>query len=418
MKRNAKHTAAISLGVMGAGFAAAFPIAHAPLGFVLQSGFEAGLVGGLADWFAVTALFRHPLGIPIPHTALLPKNRDKVTNALVNAIQTNLLNKESIIEKTKSARLAERAVQRVRQELDKESAAAAVSALLSKLLAEANPEKLAAFLAPGVRQAIRSVDATALLRRLGETAIERGYEADVFDVALDWGERFAATGDMRRRMGATALRSLSQVQLGGFMGFAVGAFAGFMNEEKLGGMLQDFILSFLSELRQPGNPYREAALAGMRDAASRLADNERVVSEAERWKSIVAERPETEAAIAQAVRTALDAFREKAADPAYCERAVVPALRGVVDSIAKRTDWLERADEWIRGQAAAWVEKNHGLIGQLVKENADKLDNETLIEMVEEHVGKDLQWIRVNGAVCGFAIGLVLGTIQWFAGVG
>ena len=74
MRKGADYTAAISLGVMAAGFGATFPLAHLPGVSVLHSGFEAGLVGGLADWFAVTALFRHPLGIPIPHTALLKKN--------------------------------------------------------------------------------------------------------------------------------------------------------------------------------------------------------------------------------------------------------------------------------------------------------------------------------------------------------
>lgn len=65
--------ATISLAIMGVGFVATMPFGDSIWGQLLQGGFEAGLVGGLADWFAVTALFRHPLGIPIPHTALLPK---------------------------------------------------------------------------------------------------------------------------------------------------------------------------------------------------------------------------------------------------------------------------------------------------------------------------------------------------------
>ena len=64
-----------------------------------MGGFEAGLVGGLADWFAVTALFRHPMGIPIPHTALLPKNREKVTQSLINMLENDWLTKESIMDK-------------------------------------------------------------------------------------------------------------------------------------------------------------------------------------------------------------------------------------------------------------------------------------------------------------------------------
>ena len=72
MSLQTKYIAGISLGVMGVGFAASIPFQGTVAGDYTR-GFEAGLVGGLADWFAVTALFRHPMGIPIPHTALLPK---------------------------------------------------------------------------------------------------------------------------------------------------------------------------------------------------------------------------------------------------------------------------------------------------------------------------------------------------------
>ena len=73
MKKEAKYIATVSLGVMGAGFLATLPapVSSTVWGTFLQGGFEAGVVGGLADWFAVSALFRHPLGIPIPHTALI-----------------------------------------------------------------------------------------------------------------------------------------------------------------------------------------------------------------------------------------------------------------------------------------------------------------------------------------------------------
>ncbi|UUZ90531.1 DUF445 family protein [Paenibacillus sp. P25] len=106
MSGNTKFTAAVSLGVMAAGFAATIPWSGQPWVKFLQNGFEAGLVGGLADWFAVTALFRHPLGIPIPHTALLPKNRERVTNALISSVEQDLLSKQSLKNKLADTRIA------------------------------------------------------------------------------------------------------------------------------------------------------------------------------------------------------------------------------------------------------------------------------------------------------------------------
>ena len=81
--KESKKIARYSLIIMGVGFIATIPFQGSFWIDLLQGGFEAGLVGGLADWFAVTALFRHPLGLRIPHTALLPNNRKRMTNALV-----------------------------------------------------------------------------------------------------------------------------------------------------------------------------------------------------------------------------------------------------------------------------------------------------------------------------------------------
>jgi uncharacterized membrane-anchored protein YjiN (DUF445 family) len=73
---------------------------------------------------------------------------------------------------------------------------------------------------------------------------------------------------------------------------------------------------------------------------------------------------------------------------------------------------VQKIEDWLQKQVVNVVEKNHSKIGKLVQENLDKLDDKTLIEMIENNVGKDLQWIRVNGAVCGFMIGLVLEGIK------
>jgi len=412
MKKNARHIAAISLGVMGAGFAATFPIARLPIGMVLQSGFEAGLVGGLADWFAVTALFRHPLNIPIPHTALLPRNREKVTNALVTAIQTELLNKESIIGKLQNVQITQRFIDKLKEYLESEPAGERISLILAKLLASIPPEKVTGVLAQEVRSWIREADSRALIERLSGSVLESGYEEPLFQAVLAYAERMAVRAETREMLGGLAMKALDRLQLGGFMGFAVNAFAGFMNEDKLGGLLQDFVLSLLADLRQPGHAAREKALDAVRTAIRDLPDNDRVLLAAEQWKVNIAEGEDVERLIGNGVKQALNKLSERAADPEYCRTVIIPMLQKALKAVSGREDWIQAADHWIRNQAAVFVEKNHGMIGRLVKENADKLDNDTLIAMMEQHVGKDLQWIRVNGAVCGFAIGIVLGLLH------
>ncbi|MEM5661146.1 DUF445 family protein [Bacillus cereus] len=83
-----------------------------------------------------------------------------------------------------------------------------------------------------------------------------------------------------------------------------------------------------------------------------------------------------------------------------------------MNKIKEDEQTVQKIEDWLQKQVVSLVEKNHSKIGKLVQENLDKLDDKTLIEMIENNVGKDLQWIRVNGAVCGFMIGLVLEGIK------
>src|SRR6476620_9252393 len=106
--KNSQHLATISLAIMAVGFVGTMPIQHSLWGVILQGGFEAGLVGGLADWFAVTALFRHPLGIPIPHTALLPKKRNSIIAGIISMLENDWLTKESIRKKIDTINFTEK----------------------------------------------------------------------------------------------------------------------------------------------------------------------------------------------------------------------------------------------------------------------------------------------------------------------
>ena len=96
-------------------------------------------------------------------------------------------------------------------------------------------------------------------------------------------------------------------------------------------------------------------------------------------------------------------------DPEFAENHAIPMIDQLLENLTEKSSDL---DQWIQQQIILLVEENHSVIGDLVKENLNKLDNKTLVDLIENNIGKDLQWIRVNGAFCGFAIGLVLTGIQ------
>ena len=141
-QKGSKRIAAYSLILMTVGYMTTFPFLGNIWIDLLHGGFEAGLVGGLADWFAVTALFRHPLGIPIPHTALLPNNRNRLTEGLVSVIKNDWLSKESIQEKVKHIPFTDKLSVIVKREIRTESFKHILTKTIKNLIEDVEVEKI------------------------------------------------------------------------------------------------------------------------------------------------------------------------------------------------------------------------------------------------------------------------------------
>ncbi|MBB6693422.1 DUF445 domain-containing protein [Cohnella xylanilytica] len=401
------------MGIMAAGFAATFPVVGYGAGALLHGGFEAGLVGGLADWFAVTALFRRPLGLPIPHTALLPRNRDKVVRSLVSVMENEFLTKKSIKDKVNEYLAPERVVALAERHLD--DATRGVVALSDYILRRLPLDRVVPVLARELEGRIRGLDSAAALRIVRDETLSRGYEERALLFLLAKAEEVVARDEVQLELGNMASQALGSVQAKGLMGFAVNAFVGFMSEEKLGATLQNVILANLRDMQVfEEHPLRRLILAEMRKALENLPENEAVLKGLDSAKADLPQRLNLEAQLlgwSEELRQRAIAFvREER----FAGEIVRPALAGLVARYKEEPAELVPLLDWAQARISDFVEKNHSRIGLLVRENLDKLDNATLIEMIEDKIGGDLQWIRVNGAVCGFLIGVVLEGINLF----
>ncbi|MDQ0873060.1 uncharacterized membrane-anchored protein YjiN (DUF445 family) [Paenibacillus sp. V4I3] len=414
MKREAKYIATVSLGVMGAGFLATLPtpVSSTIWGTFLQGGFEAGVVGGLADWFAVSALFRHPLGIPIPHTALLPKNREKITKALVSTVENELLSKETIRTRLQQIRFLERGLELAETHLDNEALHKGLSTLAKQALNAIDLNKLTPLLAEEIHKALQDLDTSRLVRTIVDSIAHGGYDGKTFDFVIDKVEAWAIKADTRDQLGAMALKAFEGLQSNGFMAFAVNAFIGMVNEEKIGGIIQNFVLSYIEQMRTKNHPRREAVLTFIRNELNKLERNPQLLAELEGLKAKLPGLFDLD----EKLSGLLERLKAKAEDfvdqPDFVPQHVVPVVRKMLISVKENEDMLQRGESWIQEQIAAYLEQNHSKIGLLVKENLDKLTNDKLTQLMEDKLGNDLQWIRVNGAICGFIIGLGLAGLK------
>ncbi|MEV5110438.1 DUF445 domain-containing protein [Bacillus sp. LBA3-1-1.1] len=412
MSLQTKYIAGISLGVMGVGFAASIPFQGTVAGEIIQGGFEAGLVGGLADWFAVTALFRHPLGIPIPHTALLPKNRKRVTKGLVSTLENEWLTKESITSKLKEMQLAQMVLQIAEKELQSDAVKKGIVTIAEKAILQIDTEKLAVIIEKELKTYLHTINTSNILQVLVDQLVVQEYDEKTLDYILVKVKDWTAQDEARYQLGSLGMKAMENIKVDGFLQFTLKSFMNIVDEDKIGGILQKFIISNINSLQDADNSTRQLILAKIRQEIINVKENESLLQELEKWKEKwIANWDATEK-----IKEMLEQVQQRAVtfvkNEEFADKYVVPFLQTQMNKIKEDELTVQKIEDWLQKQVVTIVEKNHSKIGKLVQENLDKLDDKTLIEMIENNVGKDLQWIRVNGAVCGFMIGLVLEGIK------
>ncbi|MEM5626587.1 DUF445 domain-containing protein [Bacillus wiedmannii] len=411
MSLQTKYIAGISLGVMGVGFAASIPFQGTVAGEIIQGGFEAGLVGGLADWFAVTALFRHPMGIPIPHTALLPKNRKRVTKGLIHTLENEWLTKESITNKVKEMQLAQMVLQIAEREMQSDAVKGIVT-IAEKAIVTIDTEKLAVIIEKELKTYLHTINTSNILQVLVDQLVVQEYDEKTLDYILVKVKDWTAQDEARYQLGSLGMKAMENIKVDGFLQFTLKSFMNIVDEDKIGGILQKFIISNINSLQDADNSTRQLILAKIRQEIINVKENEALLQELENWKEKwIANWNATDK-----IKEMLEQVQQRAItfvkNEEFTDKYVMPFLQKQMNKIKEEEQIVQKIEEWLQKQVVTLVEKNHSKIGKLVQENLDKLDDKTLIEMIENNVGKDLQWIRVNGAVCGFMIGLVLEGIK------
>lgn len=408
-----RNLATISLAVMACGFLITLFLPDNLGVELLRGGFEAGLVGGIADWFAVTALFRHPLGLPIPHTSLLLKNRDKIVQSLISAMENELLNKASIENKLRKVRIVSMGSRLLTRFFGRKKARTEILEQLSTFVQRLPVEKAVPYLQSAVADYIREAELGTAADAIVTKLMNEGKDTAALDYALEGISGWSGRPETRAMLGKIASEKLAEVKLGGLKGMAFQAFVGFVDADMLGEMLQGMLQSGIRDFREADNPYRAQIIQEIRVALFQIVNDENRIAALKEWAQKELHGEEMTVLLnrqAEIIRSKVIALLEE--DRSAGGRKLFALYAMLTRRIGMETQWIQDWEERIRASLIALVEANHYRLGVLVKENLDQMDDASLVHMLEDKVGKDLQWIRVNGAVCGFVVGLVLTVIQ------
>ncbi|MCW3158341.1 DUF445 domain-containing protein [Micropruina sonneratiae] len=367
-------------------------------GFV-NAGAEAAMVGALADWFAVTALFRHPLGLPIPHTAIIPKRKNDIARNLQDFFTENFLTEEIIRERIGSLRAGTRLGQWLQVDANADRVVAEGARLGRVALAQVSDADVTHLVGEVIVPRLETEPLAGPIGDLLDAVVTDGAHRGLVDLVVgevhDWLRRHPDT-------------------FNGIVGERAPKWApGFVNRRVVR-WTYDQAVEWLWAIRSDRDHPTRAALDDLLHQIARDLQHNPVVAErAERLKRRLLTHPQTVETIVglwQTVRASLDdaLTAEDSELRRRAHRAVQRFGRALLDDSELRTR-LEGGLE----DAAAFVVQTYGAeLSTVISHTIERWDGRDAARKIELHVGRDLQFIRINGTVVGCLAGLAIHTVS------
>jgi uncharacterized membrane-anchored protein YjiN (DUF445 family) len=392
-----RATALLVVAAVAFVVAAYFQARHPWLGYV-RAFAEAAMIGGLADWFAVTALFRHPLGLPIPHTAIVPTRKDRIGRSLGRFVQQNFLSREVIERKLAAARPGERAARWLSDPAKARLVSRQVASALHGGAEVLKDEDVQHFVTRTIVARAERVQVAPLLGKVLALLTADGRHQELFDEALRIATKFVDENEavIRDRIAAEA------------PWWVPGAVEDRIHERVVTGVERT-----LGEVSaDPEHPLRSRFDDAVQRLIEKLRTSPDTIARAEQIKSDVLAHPavrEYVGSLWTELKGSLGRYAAGDEDgaPAAVERGLVSLGTAIADDPALTA----KVDAWITEAVLFVVEQYRGEVATLIESTVAAWDPDATSRRIEVQIGRDLQFIRINGTLVGGLVGLALYSI-------
>jgi len=369
---------------------------HPWLGYV-RAAAEAGMVGALADWFAVTALFRHPMGIPIPHTAIIPERKDDIGSSLSEFVATNFLSENLVRDKINGFGVAQRAGAYLQQPQAAErlvGEAAVAAKGLSRVLAD---DQVADLIAGLARRKISQTQIGPPIGRIAAEVFDRGEHHPMVDFIVErcytWiRDNYTVVSRV------VAQRSPSWTPK-------------FLDSIVADRIYQE-VETFARAVRDdPGHELRRALDTFLVEFAEDLQHDQKTMARADDIKERILGNTQVRELAGQFWQSAKQALLEAIDDPqSPLRRSAVQVLISFGRTLTEDGPTARKMNAWV-ADAAGYIAANHARsITGIIDETIARWDGVATSRKIELQIGRDLQFIRINGTVVGALAGLVIYT--------
>jgi len=365
----------------------------------VNAGAEASMVGAIADWFAVTALFKHPLGLPIPHTALIPRKKDEFGKSLEDFVQENFLQEEIIRERLGAAQISARAGEWLSDPANAAKVVAEGASLLTVGLRRLRDSDVEAVVAEVLLPKLVTEPISPIAGNLLSEVLRDDAHHGLVDLALEEGHHWL----IHNQDTFTAV---------------VGERAPWWAPDRLNEVVTDRIhleaVRWLADIRSdPNHRARQALDSLLAQLADDLLENPDTQARAERLKTRLLEHPQFLAsgmALFDAIKQALlDALAD---DQGPLRARATAELAAFGTRLGTDATLRARFDTWACDAAVFGVRRYGGELTAVITHTVARWDGREAAERIELQVGRDLQFIRINGTIVGGLVGVLIHAIS------
>ncbi|MEX0161150.1 MULTISPECIES: DUF445 domain-containing protein [unclassified Microbacterium] len=378
-------------------FAFAFQERQPWLGYV-RAAAEGGMVGALADWFAVTALFRRPLGLPIPHTAIIPNRKDEIGRTLGEFVETNFLEASVVRTKLASTATAKRAGEWLSEPAHAERVGAEGATIATAVLNALSDDDVRDLITDLAREHLVSPEWGPPAGAWLEKIVEAGAHHGAVDLAADSIGRWLDAN-------AESFSGLISRRLPGWVPKLAHRFV----DDTAYNEAVKFVRAVQADPQHPARLAVDGYLARLADS---LQNDPETRAKLENAKSSLFDSPRVGALAAEAWNTAKNGLLAALADPESGLRVrAAQALREVGERLTTDAALQHRVDTWVSDAAVFLVDRYRHDIASIITDTVERWDPVETTEKIELMVGRDLQYIRLNGTFVGALAGLAIFTI-------
>ncbi|OPY76375.1 MAG: hypothetical protein A4E64_01534 [Syntrophorhabdus sp. PtaU1.Bin058] len=356
---------------------------------------EAAMVGALADWFAVVALFRYPAGIPVPHTAIIPKNKDRIGENLAAFIKENFLSRDVLEHKLRSIDFAGRIAGVLSDEKRSREFCEKIIKSIKLLFEGFDDKEMRRMFSELVTKSMRKINVYPLLGKMTETLTENNRHQVLLDEALSIAERLIKENRQKIQEG---MKRENPWWMPDFV------------DEVIFNKIVNTIEETLANIRKKeDHEIRLKFSAALKKMIEDLKDSDSFRNKMERMKNEFFSDPQLRTCFADTWNDIKGIILSEISRPetalrAQMEEVVATFGKGLAGNHATR----EKINGWIHTSIVNITTQYADGIITIISDTVRKWDADKTSRTIELHIGKDLQWIRINGTIVGGLVGLLI----------